>query len=692
MGPNYIASWETWEKITDFCVQPLRQTVALITNKDMNQGRFSLFPGRRARGKARGMIHSIVCLLSCSLAVSADGPPASLPADKLRLTWDAPDHASGIYYVKDDGTVTVLVDCPGPEAAELSGEILFGSSTGGPEEDGGFKALSVTPITAARIRSGQRAKIPLNLSFGAAGTYELRWRRGGRTQTIPSDTPGWNLECIFAPRGTIEEDAPKNPSTPWVTTLPRAAARHPGYLADYVQRTTVRRFVIDERFAFDPEKNIGLGFGASTGASVKEIDGLLSQAAAAKVKFILRVTVPGASETATADARTIAAFREYVADAVRRGKGTLAALAIVPDAEATAAEIRQFRACYLAGNETAKRADKNIALLGAGSAVLSKEWLGEANLAMYVDAMAIADAAREPPAARTLLARAKKPLDLLPPRRGGTWAPAAAGLAAGAAMVPVPPPEVDHGVTAHLLGGATLMQRLRVTVPTADPTAPDSTDIPFVAVFQGDGYAVAAIAGFGAGTDLDGLYPGLTRGRTQVEAARTEDAPAGPTLCIGDDTRTMRVVDSAGAPVDCRVGDSLFVPAEDEVFYVLQGGSAADLAGSLRVASGNALPAFEIGVIPGADGLTIRLHNITTRELGGQLRLIRVGSSPDASPATLAESDFGPLGPGKTSDVPLELPHEEAEAQRAPMAVEIETSGSKPLVQRTALPLPVARP
>ena len=46
------------------------------------------------------------------------------------------------------------------------------------------------------------------------------------------------------------------------------------------------------------------------------------------------------------------------------------------------------------------------------------------------------------------------------------------------------------------------------------PTWPVSTEgelppLPFLAMFQGDGYALAAIAGPGAGTDADAAVPGL---------------------------------------------------------------------------------------------------------------------------------------------------------------------------------------
>ena len=632
----------------------------------------------------QGRLHTrrVTALLGL-VAFLAPPPPTARAADTpqgLKLTWAEPDHPSGIYYVKEEGTLTVAVDNASAAAAELAGEILFGSRTA--DE---FKILTVTPITTATVGAGQRAKIPLKLAFGAAGSYELRWKHGEETLPIAADM---TLECIFAPRTAKAPGAAAAEEAPWVTALPRAAVRHPGYLTDYVQRTTVRRFIIDERFSFDPVKNVGLGFGAATGAGVKEIDALLAEAAKIKAGLILRVTVP----VAGADAKSLAAFRAYVTDAIRRAKGALAALAIVPGPEAgagTDAQRRNFTAYYLAGYEAAKRADKNVALLGAGSAAATMQWLltADPKLAAYVDAAAIGDASGEPALARRFLGPggAKKALYLLPPMAGGTWAPSAAGLAAGATLVPAPSPDVDHGVTAHLLGGTVLLQRLQVTVPTANPTAPESTKIPFVAVFQGDGYAVAAVAGFSAGTDLDAEFPGLAHARTQVEPMKADDLPAYPNLQVGDDTHTMRVVDAAGAPVECRVGDNLFVPAAENVVYLLQGGTAVELAGSLRVATGNRLPLFEVGVTAGAEGLTIRLHNIATRELGGTVRLSRPPASAGQATEVVAEKDFAGLGPDKSLELPVTVPEETRGRWTGPVVVEVTTAGGKAVVQRTAV-------
>ena len=77
-------------------------------------------------------------------------------------------------------------------------------------------------------------------------------------------------------------------------------------------------------------------------------------------------------------------------------------------------------------------------------------------------------------------------------------------------------------------------------------------------VFQGNDYAVAAVAGGKAG------------GQESVR--------------VPDDTRDLQVVDTAGRPVNCRVGDLLFIPLDGHMRYLLSSGSGEDLAAVLRPA------------------------------------------------------------------------------------------------------------
>jgi len=269
--------------------------------------------------------------------------------------------------------------------------------------------------------------------------------------------------------------------------------------------------------------------------------------------------------------------------------------------------------------------------------------------------------------------------------------PPAAALALGAAVVPVPPPGIDRGVTAHLLGGAVLYQRVRLALASDPTTQPAETpegltpfnELPFIAVFQGDGYALAAIAGLSAGTAIDATYPELARTRTVVSPVSPSQEPAYPNLEIGDDTHTMRVVDGEGSPVECRVGDSLFVPAADKMNYVLQGGAADELAGSLRASVLNHFPLVTIRAAQADGGITLRLTNIRPREAGGTVRLFTPPGATNEQPTLLAEKALVPITPGRTLEVPLDIPAGiSAPSSDKPLIAEISTTTQ---IQRTAV-------
>lgn len=598
------------------------------------------------------------------------------------------DHPTGIYHAKVQARLRLTVDNTSDEPLPLSGELLFGSlQSAAPGAPASFKTLSVTPLARSTLRPGARATIPLQVTFAAPGSYEVRWSADNKP--IPH-VSGTSLQCIFAPRLPLDRN-----DSPWLTSVPRQAPHTPGYLADYVLQTSIHRFLIDERFAFDPQANVGLGFGASLGQGEpignREVDAFLAEVSQARASLILRVTVPSSG---IPDPRTLAGFRQYLADAIRRSRSALRAVVIAPDDRTaeTAEGLVAYRAFYLAGYEAAKAENKNLLMLGAGTAQATRFLLLSQNLAPYLDAIAITDASIQP----ALLGEApRRPLWVLPPPVPEPWrafppTPPAAALALPAAVVPLPPPAIDRGVHAHLLGGAVLFQRVHLAVAAAtqgaDPApVPPNNELPFIAVFQGDGYAVAAIAGFSAGTPIDALYPELARTRSVVELLIPSSKPAHPNLEIGDDTHSMRVVDTEGTPVDCRVGDSLFVPAGDKVMYILQAGNADELAGPLRPAILNRFPMVSLQARRASpEILSLRLINIRPREVGGSLRILIPPDAPGGTPRLLAEKDFPPISPGKHVELPLELSSTETLPLDRPLIAEVVTPAQ---VQRTALQL-----
>ncbi|MGN6369628.1 MAG: hypothetical protein ACTHN5_15320, partial [Phycisphaerae bacterium] len=199
----------------------------------------------------------------------------------LGVQWAGADHASGVYYPNGTGRVTVVIENPTGGALPLGGALEFGPAV---EGGGAFKAMSVTPIKPTTLAAGERATVNLGLQFGNVGAYELRWVHEGASRVLENGA-GEKLECIFAPRVNAEGR--------WLGILPQQAARVPGYLSDLAAETGVRRFLLEERFAFDLEQNVGLAAGASLGASEQQIDGMFQEASKSHVGVVLRVTVPG---------------------------------------------------------------------------------------------------------------------------------------------------------------------------------------------------------------------------------------------------------------------------------------------------------------------------------------------------------------------------------------------------------------
>jgi hypothetical protein len=582
----------------------------------------------------------------------------------------------------------VIIENLSTEPQRIEGSIAFGLSVARGGGGGGseFKALSITPITAATLAPKERAKLPIAVRFEAAGPYELRWVHGEKSSDVIEGVGGVALQAIFAPRTTQDRRAP------WVTVLPRQAALAPGYLADLAAQTTVTRFVMDERFAFDPSTNIGLAVGASMRLTPAQVNEMFTQVAAAKGSVILRVAVP---MQRPATRKSLTAFREFLADAAGKMRGTLKGLVIAPDVGGpfTAEHRAIYRDFYLAGYGEAKKIDKGIVMLGAGTAQGTRELLltgsaesrGE-DLRAYVDAIAINDTAGQPGIAREIAegkGNGKLPIWILPPNSLDPWSavPSAAALAEEAAVVPLPPPQVDRGVTAHLFGGAVIFQK----------SHPER--LPYIATFQGDGYAVAAVAGLGAGTPLDAVHPWLARTRSVVSPVRDDEKPSYPSLELPDDTRSLRVVDAVGAPVDCRSGDVLFVPASERMMYVLASGNAEDLAALLRPAMGNRLPVMEIAATGfvalenGKYSLTLKLTNITREEMGGDVKVVLPPGPEQKAATTLGENLVVPIAGGKSIELTLPLTSETLLAGKTAVIVEVTT---KKHIQRTAVILPQA--
>jgi len=655
-------------------------------------------------------------------ALAQDPPDAPPPRPALRVYWTDADHPSGIYHVKSTATLTIMAENPTGEPQDLAGQIEFGPveppsspeppGANAPEPLPAAKPLSVTPIKPITLAAGAAARIPLTLAFTGAGVYQLILK-SQTTATPITSAAGSPLQCIFAPRAL----GARGDISPWITPLPPAAPRSPGYLADFMNQTSIRRFLIDERFAADPDRGIALGFGASLGRSedtpeisARAIDQFLREAAKSRAQLVLRVTVPvspPASGKPGDDALTESLFERYINGALTHSNGSLTAIAIVPDGPVPDNRREFFRRLYLAAYQAGKHIDRNLILLGAGSASDTRDLLVAGpgpSLGSYVDALALSSAAEDPAIARASPGAPDDrppPLWILPPATSTRWPPPPAALAAGAVVVPVPPPEVDRGATAQLLNGSVFLERIDVasdlpatpatdTAPSAARSVPSASS-PFIALFQGDGYALAALAGPSAGTPLDALLPGLAQARTQIEPVSTAIPPPFPNLAVDDDSHSMRALDAAGNVLDCRKGDTLYLPIDNGMIYLIEGGSAEDLAGSLRPARRNYFPAFEVRALRDASGVHITLRNISAHDVAGKIRILHPTPPQPDSPqpiAILAESPFGALAPEKSLDIPLPAPADSAVAPGDTLVIEATLAGERAFIQRTAFRLP----
>ena len=578
----------------------------------------------------------------------------------MRLSFTA-DHPSNLYYAKEEAQLEVIVENPSAGSLPFAGSIDFGPAPAGKEP---FKPTSITPIAATTVDAGQRLKISLTATLPSPGSYVLRCNN----QFIAAGN-GNPLRCIFAPRGLDASDSP------WVIALPPGAVDTAGVLADFAQRTGIRRYVLDETWSPGADARMltvaqrEILWADVAGAKV---GGDESGKGAGKCEVTVRLAL-----TLAADTKHVAAFHQYVAELVAASKGAITAVVLdAGNALPNAGEIARFRAYYLAAYDAAKKANKSVLMLGGGSVVNTDLFLiappGEnaaANLAAYVDIVAVMDT---PADVRRALERAgdkeKKPLWVLPSRTGA-GVPAAALKAANAAVIPVT--LADRNVVPQLLGGTVATERMHEGIP------------PYVAIFQGDGYAVAAIAGLGAGTLLDAdagllalVAPGGTGAGTPALSAATikkdapegfvPDPPHGPplvvepaTLEVADDARAMNAVDCRGGALACRTGDILNIPVTGEVAYLLSGGSAEDLTGLLRTALPHGLPRVAVSVrsfvvptfkTPGK--LVVSFKNITAGEISGSIEVYAVRGR---STQGLAEEVLKTLAAGQTREMTIAL-------------------------------------
>jgi len=484
------------------------------------------------------------------MAAAAAWAQAPAPPKELAVRWAHADRVSGVYYANEKATIGVIIDNAGEFPLKLDGTIDFGPRV----DKGPFKPTASLAITASELAPGKRARLDVPVVFGEPGPYELRING-----TVIESAAGVELKCIYAPRGTAD-----GKPLPFVTTLPPAAGRVDGFLADYALRTGITIFAFDEQFELDASGRSVRAIGTATGLSAEKLDTLIAEMKKARLGAIVRLKLPAMAKMDAAHAAGIATTIENAATRwgdVLRGivlEATEKSDALLPEM------IIQYRGAYASAGVALKKQNAKTVLLGAGSAEKTLLLLGD-SIKAQPDAVVIAPALDD-----LLVARSwKKPLYVLPSDDKQQLNPAVL-LGAEARLVPVDV-ITDCGATAHLFGGSVFADQLNRDRP------------PYIAVFQNDGFTVAAIAGLGAGTPFDAAY------------TQDEDKPAArdprpghlrdvAALEVADDNRIMRVVDSAGREVNARVGDILYVPLGNRIVYLLMTGTADELTALLRTA------------------------------------------------------------------------------------------------------------
>lgn len=539
---------------------------------------------------------SRVALMSALLSVSP-----IWAADPIGVQLVSADHPSYLYYSKEDAKFELIAQNLTDSPQTLAGKVEFVALT--PDGDKPVEVLSITPIVETTLPARQAVKLPIEATFAGPGRYEIRWQ-GKKVESAA----GLDIDCIFPPR--------VGPSPRWLSRVPEPAQKISGYLPDYVVRTSVNQFVVDAEFPVAAQ--------GRDGAILKDI-------ANSKAQAIVCVNLREGVK-----ANQAAALHTYISGLLSQvNPGTVRGIVVLPPPGNAPADLGTYRAFYLATYDAAKKKDKSIAMLGAGSAqattvlLLTPDEKGT-ELRSYTDGVVSSGAPSDVAMAREAVGP-EGFVVVLP--QSASHMPSAVLLSEGVNLVPVI--DGDRGVLEHLFGGTALFERLHPGYH------------PYIGVFQGDGYSVAAIAGPGAGTPEDVTWKNLP-------------VAQGATMEVADENQEMRLVDINGRPVDARKGAVWQIPLDGRVRYLIQGGTAEEQAALLRTAVASKLAIVDVEVIdivltPAAKrygDLRVKIYNARPFEVSGSLKVM----TPKGD--VLVTRNFVPISEGKYIEalLPIDKP------------------------------------
>ena len=606
-------------------------------------------------------------------------------ATALRMRIVKTDHPSGIYWPGQKGIVILAVKNISTTPRTLAGNLQwlfqpFSEHPGGIVKRKTRRLLATTPINKTVVPPGRSMLIRLPVQFEKAGGYQLRWQ--GRS--VYSDNVGKRhirFVCIDRPAGANLPVAESH----WLSYLPRAFFRRlqagDGYIADYMRRTGIRRFMLTVyRGQSGPRRKFRM----------------LPALDSAGGKIALVVVLDGATHLNWGERSLQTAavrLRHQLARDLRR-LGPLCPAVVIAQNDDLSAKLNwekwlkpAYRRTVLQARRMfaqtvfsiAKRANPNLLILATPHVLklgfTLRPRMKDKPPGGYLNGVAVPDRTGYMPLVHQLaLGHPPVRVWVLPPQSyvgvisvgrsmnaGDSGAPEFVGparrrymnpaiaLASGAAVAPLWFRRAGIGFIAHLLGSAALFRTVHPYLP------------PLLAVFQCRGYAVAVVAGLGAGSVRDvqwaawkhwppeirklsgRLRAGLRKSKQAHQKANGKKnlpwsrrfASAYPVgrMVVFDPEGVMSGFNSQGEPLKTRYPGEVEIPLNKHLFFVKSPGAARNLVAALRTAELHGLPPAamapfwdKIGKVrpPGSGSyrLEIVIRNARVGRLRGKLRVV----------------------------------------------------------------------
>ena len=174
-------------------------------------------------------------ILTTGLFTASLCTAATMQGTELQIALTGQSHASGLYHVGDQTTLTIRIKNPGTSAQMLSGNLHWMLKRGQSQVP---TLLATTPIRPTMLTSGQIVRITLPETFSAVGRYELLWHKSIIQMRRAVESP----RCIYAPSSSLT-----GKSIPWIALMPGAfISAHPaGFIGSFIRETGIRQYLFN---------------------------------------------------------------------------------------------------------------------------------------------------------------------------------------------------------------------------------------------------------------------------------------------------------------------------------------------------------------------------------------------------------------------------------------------------------------